>query len=95
MSILTFFKQSILFLALCMIIIVAPGEAQEKKPIEKWKRWIGKSINVSYDCCGAGSCTMIRGAKLIDINNKIIIISSKGHQYLIPSYIITMLELSK
>jgi len=61
-------------------------------PYEKWKEWVGDTINVAYDCCGYGTCEYIRGAKLIEVTDKIVTIISDGKQLLIPNYVITILE---
>lgn len=61
-------------------------------PYEKWKEWVGDTINVAYDCCGYDTCTVIKGATLIEVTDKIVTIASGGKQLLIPNYVITNLE---
>ena len=69
--------------------------AEEAGSYELWKSWVGKKVNVTYDCCGNKTCEQIRGAELKDVTDKLITIITKGNQHLIPNYIIKAVELSE
>jgi len=73
-----------------------PGpRAVEDARDEKWKGWIGKKVNIKYECCGQSACVQIRGAKLKDVTDKVVVIVIEGSQHLIPKHMIKLVEVCK
>lgn len=91
MTLISWIKKSVLFL--CVFSVLAGvGRADEKKSPDHWKEWIGRSVNLNYDCCGLGTCKLIIGAELTEVKEKSITVITNGKPFLIPRYMIQSVQ---
>jgi hypothetical protein len=94
MTLIPLIKKSILFLCV-FSMLTGVGRADENKSPDHWKEWIGRKVNVNYDCCGLGACKLIIGAKLTTVAEKSVTVITNGAPFLIPRYMIKSMQLSK
>ncbi len=71
-----------------------PAGAEEAFSNAQWKQWIGKEVNVTYACCGEGSCVIIRGARLKEVGEKHIVVITKEAPLFLPNYMVKAVALS-
>ncbi len=72
------------------LTLADPALAEHRFP----PKWVGKKVNVQYDCCGGGSCLLIRSAPLTEVKDKWIVVLVDKEPLLIPKYLIQSFELS-
>jgi len=84
------------FLITVMFFVFMGGlHAQEQPKGKDWGAWVGRKVNVNYDCCGLGTCKLIMNAPLKEVTDKSIVVMTNGAPFLIPRYMIKALTLSK
>lgn len=91
-------KKSILIAILLLIFVIAFARAdspQQNISFDGLKDWVGKSVNLSYACCGISSCEILLNVKLKEVTEKYIVVITKGSPFLIPKYMIQTLSKAK
>ncbi|MBW2027822.1 MAG: hypothetical protein JRH06_09945 [Deltaproteobacteria bacterium] len=91
LSLVKNFFHLVLFFILSFTTLPAPSAAEEIRE-EKWREWVGKKVYITYECCGQSACSIIRGATLKAVTDKVVAIVRDGNQYLIPKHMIKTLQ---
>ena len=62
---------------------------------EEWKEWVGKKVDVDYQACEPTGCVLVRGAPLKEVTDEAVVVVVNGAAFLIPTYMIKSVQLSK
>ena len=95
MSRLPSFEKPVFLVACALVLWGSTSIAQKSPSPADWQAWVGRKVDISYDCCGVGTCELILGSKLIRVTDKNVVVLVKGSPFLVHRYMINSMVLSR